>query len=663
MSSNLDEYLTKLMVPYIPIINSNTTLQDEYNNLKSSAQNFPSSKMKLKKNHTNEPKFFQFEHNIDEIFSQKMVQFLFSFIPIFLQTKLPNDVSPNIEFDYLFNTERTRGNCESGQFHADKNEKEVNLEDDRIEHKNQHKNQRNISAPKTSTPFSIMQFNMLADHLSGTHPSFGNFEGVDVKCLDMVSYRQWKLLYSILERHFFICPKSTNFIETGEEPNDNDKTPPPTITPMVSTYLDNNTVINDVICVEEMDQMYYLRFFGPIMALCGHNSCFSPKQLPNSSFGGLDESKDDEYIADGTSIFTRHELLTTKMFFLSKKYNDENDDANDDENDDENTEKIPDFLKKHFAQIAVSVLIKIKSQYILVFATHLKADKTEEGERIREMQVKELFRAVDDQVNCIIEGYEIGEKSEGGRRRYNLSVVVCGDFNAAPYIGKTTPYKPCTYQYSTMEAKIELFSKNVDKNDENLQKEKISATFFESVYSHYNSYYNSYMSRNNRNISDTDRFYKIEPPAVRTKEDICGMDNILNKTGHKIVDLFHNFFDQKYEKNNNIQPGLYQEAPYTTIKTRSSTLFKHCIDYIFYNRSSNGRCIDKSIDEKNIEKNIEQNNDEKNGTKSDKLIELYEMKLIGIGTLPNTSILPKCGLPDWSFGSDHLPLFALFDLE
>jgi len=58
MSSNLDEYLTKLMVPYIPIINSNTTLQDEYNNLKSSAQNFPSSKMKLKKNHTNEPKFF-----------------------------------------------------------------------------------------------------------------------------------------------------------------------------------------------------------------------------------------------------------------------------------------------------------------------------------------------------------------------------------------------------------------------------------------------------------------------------------------------------------------------------------------------------------------------------------------------------------------------------
>ena len=79
------------------------------------------------------------------------------------------------------------------------------------------------------------------------------------------------------------------------------------------------------------------------------------------------------------------------------------------------------------------------------------------------------------------------------------------------------------------------------------------------------------------------------------------------------------------------QQPTYVEAPYTTLKTRGGVLAKHTIDYILYNNEPLGS--------------------------------LAPLQLIGIGTIPNSSTqLPAVGLPDWKFPSDHLPIFALFDL-
>lgn len=66
------------------------------------------------------------------------------------------------------------------------------------------------------------------------------------------------------------------------------------------------------------------------------------------------------------------------------------------------------------------------------------------------------------------------------------------------------------------------------------------------------------------------------------------------------------------------------EAPYTTCKTRGSTLVKHTIDFVFASKG------------------------------------VYPLKLAG---MPQDKDLPEYGLPAWVWPSDHLPLHVCFTLR
>jgi nocturnin len=213
------------------------------------------------------------------------------------------------------------------------------------------------SCSHTTTPtdieVSIMQFNLLADGLSGLHPEKGGFLGTPPEALDWDS-RRWRLLEEIVRFDA------------------------------------------DIVCLEECD--HFDDWFEPQLAALDYEGVFQKK--PKS------KCLDFCTLEDGCAIFWRKDkfsLVAKQMIFYSKV----------------------DPAPNTHNQVAVVLTLKpiggAATSAFMIACTHLKAEKTAEGEAVRELEAGLLLDVMQ----------EAQEGSPG-----QMPLIVCADLNAAPHAGK-----------------------------------------------------------------------------------------------------------------------------------------------------------------------------------------------------------------------------------
>lgn len=153
----------------------------------------------------------------------------------------------------------------------------------------------------------------------------------------------------------------------------------------------------DIIAMEEVDRYY--GFFKPIMNTFGYNSVFTPKKNSRGvSFG---------FYSDGCCLFWKRnmfELLSFNSF---------------------------DYSVGHQVLLIVKLRHKPTQTLIVVAVTHLKAQKGESNERIRQIQIKELLHSVEAEVISLYNAKSAKEE-RSSLQNTSFPVFIMGDMNADP---------------------------------------------------------------------------------------------------------------------------------------------------------------------------------------------------------------------------------------
>lgn len=237
-------------------------------------------------------------------------------------------------------------------------------------------------------PFRVLQFNVLADGLSGLREDKGSFANTDPKLLDWES-RKYKLLGEIIQ----YSP--------------------------------------DIVTMQEVD--HYNDFFLPELQAMGYIGVYSPKPLSACLF--VSNS------SDGCALFIsekRFRIISSESITLALTK------AELVDGGELNEEDIYIRAQNQVALITVCEVypnadelaspIRFDKPPLLVIAnTHLKSSKSATGERYREKEVTEVLKRIE----MIASGFK-----KIGR---DPAVLFCGSFNAVP---EPAPYSfvPLTYR-------------------------------------------------------------------------------------------------------------------------------------------------------------------------------------------------------------------------
>lgn len=215
----------------------------------------------------------------------------------------------------------------------------------------------------------ILQFNVLADGLSGLRPDFGGFARVPDPKIMFWEHRKTLILHEILQYN------------------------------------------PDVITLQECDHFY--DFFLPKLNGHGYSGVFAPKPMSTC----LEVSNN----CDGCCIFVKNEKLLIKSAqTISFRV----------------TENRATTIQNQVAIIAIckfksNLESKTKTQDFIISTTHLKATKTEEGEKIRLNQIAQLFE-------------EILSISELNKQ---IPIIISGDFNASPTLKSSENFNNLVYPF------------------------------------------------------------------------------------------------------------------------------------------------------------------------------------------------------------------------
>ncbi|CAM9492253.1 unnamed protein product [Choristocarpus tenellus] len=234
---------------------------------------------------------------------------------------------------------------------------------------------------------TLLQWNVLADGLSGRHPTKGDFIMSPTDSLDWKS-RRWALLEEIL---YWDC---------------------------------------DLLTMQEVD--HHHDFFAPMLERAGYCGLFVKKP----SAPGLDYGAGLE---DGCSLFYKHEGLGGRGLHLLDVHSFTYAIVNPGQEINESTVSggggvdIPERVTQN--QVATLALFRVKlggaggsggdeSSLLIVVTTHLKATKNTEGEIVRAQQIKQLL--------VEIERFRYGHATGRGASPETIPVVLAGDLNAPP---------------------------------------------------------------------------------------------------------------------------------------------------------------------------------------------------------------------------------------
>ena len=200
-----------------------------------------------------------------------------------------------------------------------------------------------VPNPPCGIPVTVMQFNILADGLSGMDKEKGGFTASPPESLDW-TYRRDRI------------------VEETQRHQSNGRPP-------------------DVIAMEEVD--HYHDFFEKTMSELGYDSKFVSK--PSSPC----KQSMDPKLEDGCALFWRRSRLTML----------EHETINYDKL---NSDGMPTGQKSN--QVALLATLRAGGAAPVVFAvTHLAASKTPEGERTRAQQITQLLdRLLSKRLPCVI---------------------------------------------------------------------------------------------------------------------------------------------------------------------------------------------------------------------------------------------------------------------
>lgn len=238
---------------------------------------------------------------------------------------------------------------------------------------------RTMAEPQSETMFRVLQFNILADGLSGLREDLGAFSRATSESMSW-DVRKHQLLHEMLQY----------------DP--------------------------DCITLQECDHFY--DFFSPRLTTYGYDGVYAPK--PASACLEVSEN------SDGCAIFVKRDRLKivsseTVTYALSKS---EVDDG------------VSDVVRA-MNQVGLIITCDILSQEtgevinggqnpLVVSTTHLKAKKSEKGERYRNREVTQLLQCID-------------RTMKGLNSHCQPVLVLTGDLNAAPD-GRTTGYEAQAYR-------------------------------------------------------------------------------------------------------------------------------------------------------------------------------------------------------------------------
>jgi len=237
-------------------------------------------------------------------------------------------------------------------------------------------------------PFRVLQFNVLADGLSGLREDRGSFINVDPKSLEW-EQRRYRLLGEVVQ----YSP--------------------------------------DIITMQEVD--HYNDFFFPELQRMGYIGMFAPKPLSSCLF--VSNS------SDGCAIFVsekRLKVISSESITLALTK------AELVDGGELNEEDIYIRAQNQVALITVCEVIPTADDFsfpvrlaqpplLIIATTHLKSSKSASGERYREKEIGEVLKRIE----LITAAFK-----KSGREP---ALLLCGSFNAVP---EPTPYSfaPLTYR-------------------------------------------------------------------------------------------------------------------------------------------------------------------------------------------------------------------------
>mmetsp|Transcript_36661 Transcript_36661/g.59095 ORF Transcript_36661/g.59095 Transcript_36661/m.59095 type:complete len:498 (+) Transcript_36661:84-1577(+) len=198
-----------------------------------------------------------------------------------------------------------------------------------------------VEAPREGVQLKFMQFNVLADGLSGEDPSKGGFNAVPPQSLD------WQFRRINLVREIF-----------------------------------RQGVWPDIISMEEVD--HYYDWFEPLLTQLGYAGKYKAK--PNSP---CKKTAPHSGLEDGCALFWRTDTVTM-MNIETMNFNNYNDDGT--------------LTGEKSNQVAILATLQVRGAVPVVAAvTHLSAAKTVEGEQARSQQMNELIEHLETfQLPCIV---------------------------------------------------------------------------------------------------------------------------------------------------------------------------------------------------------------------------------------------------------------------
>mmetsp|Transcript_12139 Transcript_12139/g.21946 ORF Transcript_12139/g.21946 Transcript_12139/m.21946 type:complete len:403 (-) Transcript_12139:850-2058(-) len=229
---------------------------------------------------------------------------------------------------------------------------------------------------------TVSTFNTLASSLSGEHPNLGNFSRIDRKTLEFSSFRGILLLYEILQSD------------------------------------------SDIICLQEVDT--YSNWFQNVLKWAGYDSQFQPKvPSPCEKYTG----RSDGLVLAWRIIprMEQQQLQHQQKYILCPisvdsvqrlKYSGERSQV---------------AFVTGFEFVHETDRIQSKHGFILC-GTHLKSEKSENGERIRQVQAKELILAARKLRKFVEQNYSVELLGE----------FIIGDMNARP--NSFGGYAPLVYE-------------------------------------------------------------------------------------------------------------------------------------------------------------------------------------------------------------------------
>ena len=278
---------------------------------------------------------------------------------------------------------------------------------------NHEKDKEDNEAVTASIKLRVLQFNMLADGLSGLRADLGGFAGVSRERGEMEWSRRKELLLRELLQYDA-----------------------------------------DILTLQEVDHFY--DWLQPAMAERGYTAFFAAK--PASPC--LEVSPN----SDGCALFVRSSKIKCRsaqtLTYAVKFDGKEEEDKEGGEGVGAKTGRESTVPLRTQNQVAIIALCEIllppdsstsKPALLLVATTHLKASKSLTGERCRAMEMRQLLETVDRTRNAI----------SASENSANIAVLLTGDLNAKPEDSSDYP----ALTYSAIKSFIPLTMRSIYNDD------------------------------------------------------------------------------------------------------------------------------------------------------------------------------------------------------